>query len=96
MLTKIVNGVEVVCSDEEEALRLAEDADWAAGQAARQAEAIRLAGVDVAIAADSTIAQLKAMTSAEFDTWWSANVTTAAQAINVLKRVTRVVLRRVL
>ena len=60
------------------------------------AEEARKAGVDAAIGADATIAQLKAMTAAEFDTWWAANVTNAAQAINVLKRVTRVVIRRLL
>lgn len=64
--------------------------------AASLAEVQRRASVDAAIAADTTIAQLKAMTPTDFDTWWAANVTTAAQAITVLKRIARVVLRRVL
>jgi hypothetical protein len=59
-------------------------------------ELARQQAVDEAIQSDSTVSALKAMTNAEFDTWWAANVTNAAQAINVLKRVTRVVIRRVL
>lgn len=51
---------------------------------------------DAAIAADNVVAQLKTMTVAEFDAWWAANVTTAAQAIAILKRLARVVIRRVL
>jgi hypothetical protein len=61
-----------------------------------QAEATREAGLDAAIDGDTTIQQLKAMTNAEFNTWWDANVTTAAQAIAVLKRLARVIIRRVL
>jgi hypothetical protein len=64
--------------------------------AASLAEAARKSSIESAIASDTTVASLKAMTNAEFDTWWAANVTNAAQAINVLKRVTRVVIRRVL
>lgn len=56
----------------------------------------REAGIDTAITNDATIQQLKAMTNTEFDTWWDANVTNAAQAIAVLKRLTRVIIRRVL
>ena len=62
--------------------------------AARTVEEQRRTAIDSAIAGDTTIASIKAMTNAEFDSWWSANVTTAAQAINVLKRVTRIVLRK--
>lgn len=71
----------------------------AATIAANQAAAVereRVEAIEGTIAADSTVAQLKAMTNAEFDTWWAANVTNAAQAINVLKRVARIVIRRVL
>ena len=52
--------------------------------------------IDVAIGADTTLAQLKAMTNAEFDAWWLVNVTTAAQAIVVLKRLAKLVIRRLL
>ena len=52
--------------------------------------------IDVAIGADTTLAQLKAMTNAEFDAWWLANVTTAALAIQVLKRLAKLVIRRLL
>lgn len=60
------------------------------------AEIVRDQAIDAAIAGDTTIAQLKAMTAAEFDTWWAANVTTAAQAITVLKRIARLVIRKLL
>jgi hypothetical protein len=63
---------------------------------AADTEQARLVAVDSTIASDNIVASLKKMTNAEFDAWWSANVTTAAQAIAVLKRITRVVIRRVL
>lgn len=93
---KLVDGVPVPFTAEEEAARDAEEAAWSAEQPALEAEAARKAAIEDVIQADATIAQIKAMTTAEFDTWWTANVTNAAQAINVLKRVTRVVIRRLL
>lgn len=60
---------------------------WGPEQARRDA-------VDGAIANDDVIASLKAMTNAQFDAWWSANVTNTAQAVAVLKRITRLVIRR--
>ena len=69
---------------------------YTAAQAAKATEVAQIASVEVSIATDTTIATLKAMTNAEFDTWWSANVTTLAQANGVLKRLARLVLRRVL
>jgi hypothetical protein len=68
-------------------------ADYQAFLSTQQAKE---AGLDAAITGDSVIQQLKAMTNAEFDAWWDANVTTAAQAIAVLKRLARVIIRRVL
>lgn len=59
-------------------------------------EPARLAAVDTAIVQDNIIQQIKVMTPAEYDAWWAANVTTAAQAIAVLKRVVRVICRRLL
>ena len=56
----------------------------------------RLAQIDSAITSDTVTGQLKAMSAAEFDAWWAANVTSAAQAIGLLKSLTRVVLRRML
>lgn len=61
-----------------------------------EVDAARVAAIDGVIAGDTTIAALKGMTSAEFDAWWTANVTTLAQANAVLKRIARVVIRRVL
>jgi hypothetical protein len=63
---------------------------------ARQAEQQRLADLSAALTADTQIQALKAMTNAEFEAWWDANITTAAQAIAVLKRLTRVMIRRLL
>lgn len=68
---------------------------WVFDQSLADATA-RDAGYDSAITSDSTIQQLKAMTSAQFDAWWDANVTTSAQAIAVLKRIARVIIRKVL
>jgi hypothetical protein len=62
----------------------------------QQVEIERVAGIDEAIKTDATVQALKAMSSGEFDVWWAANVTTLAQANNVLKRLTRVIVRRVL
>lgn len=59
-------------------------------------EQVRQQAIDNAIASDATLSAIKAMTNAEYDTWWSANVTNATQAIAVLKRVVRVLVRRVL
>jgi hypothetical protein len=60
------------------------------------AEDARKAGIDQAIANDSTIQSLKAMSNSALDDWWAANVTNAAQAIQVLKRIARIVLRKLL
>jgi hypothetical protein len=59
------------------------------------ADAQRRADIDAAIAGDVTIQSLKAMTNAEYDLWFTQNVASNAQAIQVLKRCLRVVLRRV-
>jgi hypothetical protein len=72
------------------------DSAGAAAESAAAQERTRKEAIDQAIAGDTTVQSLKSMTNAEFDTWWSANVTNAAQAIALLKRITRVVLRRLL
>lgn len=54
----------------------------------------RLEAIDATIAADNVLAQIKAMTNAEYNAYWAANVVTAADAIGVLKRVVRVMARR--
>lgn len=59
-------------------------------------ERLRKLGLDAAITADTQIAALKAITNADFDAWFDANVMTAAQAIGLLRRVCRVLIRRVL
>jgi len=59
-------------------------------------EVIRRAAIETAVTADAQIQALKAMTNAQFDAFWDANVTTAAQAIGILKRLVRVMLVRVL
>lgn len=72
--------------------------EWNANQTrsdAAASEVQRRAQIDAVIAVDTTIQSLKAMTNAEFDTWWDANVRTAAEAIAVLKRLARVVIRQI-
>jgi hypothetical protein len=70
---------------------------------ARAADATRLSGVDGTIAtntfgavAPKTIPELKAMSASEYSAWFDQNVTSAAQAIGVLKRLTLVIIRRLL
>lgn len=60
------------------------------------ANAARLEELSAAISADTQITALKTMTNAQFDVWWDANVTTAAQAIAVLKHLVRVMIQRLL
>lgn len=57
-------------------------------------ELAKAASLDSAIATDPTLAAFKAMDNAQFDAWWAANVTNAAQAIGVLKRLAKIVIRR--
>jgi len=64
--------------------------------AAEDAEQARVASLDAAINSDSALNTVKAMTDAQIDAWFAANVTTAAQAITLLRRLTKVMLRKVL
>lgn len=59
-------------------------------------EELRRAEFDAAINADATLIQFKAITKDQFDLWWSTNVTNAAQAIAVLKKLVWLLIRRVL
>lgn len=54
-------------------------------------EAARKASLQADMDADATIAQLKTLTGAQIDTFFTNNVTNAAQAINVLRRLTKLV-----
>lgn len=67
------------------------------------AEATRVATIDNNIATTTvgpvtpkTVAELKAMTWAEFSAWFDANFTTNAQLVGLLKRLTIIVVRKVL
>jgi len=96
---RIVDGVPVLMTADEIAARAAEEAALAPLVAAQQAEASRLAQIDATISGASfnggtTLAQLKAMSRDQFNAWWAANVTNAAQAIAVLKFIAWQVLRR--
>lgn len=59
-------------------------------------ETARTTAIDQTITQDNVIQQIKTMTNTEYDAWWAANVTNAAQAIGILKRVVRVMCRRLL
>ena len=95
-MKKIVNGVVVDMTAAEAAAVQAEWGAWMAAKPARDAEDARIAEVESSISADSTVATLKAMTNAEFSAWFTANVTNLAQARNILERLARIVIRRVL
>lgn len=92
----MVNGVPTPMTQAEETARDAEEAAWTAGDAARIAVTARMSGLDAAIAADQTLQSFKSMTATQFDTWWDANVTNAAQVVAVLKRLVKLVVRRLL
>lgn len=95
MKVQIGNTVRDATPEELAAYQARNDKAVAVEQAAAP-ERARAAAIDSAIAGDTTLAQLKAMTTDEFDTWWGANVTNLAQANTVLKRLARVVIRRLL
>lgn len=102
-LKKIVDGVEVSCTQADIDERAAMDAAWATTRPQRDALASATASIDAAILAETygaaqpaTLAQLKAMDNAAFSNWYNANVTNAAQAMALLKLLTRVIVRRVL
>ena len=69
------------------------DATHADGDVERIKSA-RLSEFDSAIAADANLQLFRTMSKAEFDAWWTANVTNAAQAIAVLKKLCWLVIRR--
>lgn len=88
---------EMIPQSEKDAARsIFEAFDYPGFQAQTTTEIERLAGIEAAVEADPTVQALKAMTNTQFDAWWDANVTTVAQAMAVLKRLTRVMIRRVL
>lgn len=92
--TRSVDGESVPLSLEE---RQAICDEWNANEPARVAaiaDRSRCSAIENVIATDNIVQQLRAMTNAEFDAWWDANVTNATQAISVLKRLARIVLRR--
>lgn len=99
----IVNGVRRDCTPEEEA---AIRAGWAAEDAKRalaNADNVRVAEIDSDISTQAigtvqprTVAELKAMSKTEFFAWFDANFTSQALLIGLLKRLTLIVVRRVL
>jgi len=63
--------------------------------AAEAEENARIDDLETAVKTDTIINQLKAMTNVEYSDWFDNNITTSAQAIQLLKRLTRVIIRRV-
>ena len=94
--TKMVNGVSVALTSEEEAARDAEEAVWAAGGAARMAEETRRASIHAETNGDAIIDHLKTLTASDIDDWFTANITNAAQAITLLKKLTKIVILKLL
>lgn len=80
--------------------------DWTAEEKtsydAKVVEDQRQAAIDATITGDNQINALKAMTNAEFDTWWTNNITTGTQAAivanlaGVVKKIVRIMVRRLL
>jgi len=68
--------------------------------AAAAANRTRLSDIDLDVSAftfgGQTLASLRAMTNAEFNTWWAANITTLAQANVVLRLLAKAALHRML
>lgn len=103
MLWKVLKGEQVACTPEEEA---AIRAEWAANDAAaalRALEQARCSEIDQDIATQAigaadprTVAELKAMTKAQFFAWFDANFTTQPLLLALLKRLTLIIVRRVL
>ncbi len=69
---------------------------WEAAQVISAVEAARLSALDVAIRGDTTLAQLKAMTTDELDAWFNANISDLASARAMLGRVFKIIVRRLL
>jgi len=93
-MKKLVNGVEVELSAEEAA---AVQSEWQAAQDAQAAaapELARIAAIEQEIKDDTVLSNIKGMTKAQYDAWWSANVTNLAQLNGAVKRIVRVVARR--
>lgn len=100
-----VNGAveQIAFTEQEETDRDAEEAASAQAAATATANAQVLEGFDTAITqqqygsvSPATLAELKAMTNAQFGTWFDTNFTNNAQALALLKALTRIVLRKVL
>ena len=89
----VKNGPSIAYLTPEE-IAAAQAATAAETAAQNTPEALATASIKAAVASDTTLAALKAMDNTEFEAWWAANVTNAAQAINVLKRLAKIVVRR--
>jgi len=56
----------------------------------------RIIELNNVVSTDTVVNNIKLMTNTEFDTWWGVNVTNAAQAIELLKRLTKLIIRKLL
>lgn len=64
--------------------------------AAMQTRVDRHQELDAGIAGDSTLSSLKQMGNTEINNWFDNNITDASSAIQLLKRIVKVLIRRVL
>jgi len=69
-------------------------AEEIAADNAAKAEAARIAAIEQEIKDDTVLSNIKGMTKAQYDAWWSANITNLAQLNGAVKRIVRVVARR--
>lgn len=87
---KIVDGVKYPLSDAEIAAKKAHEAEWEAEAPARQAKKDRVTGLQGEPAVQQLAHRIANDTSQQIDDYFASNVTTPAQAIDVLKTVVKV------
>lgn len=67
-----------------------------ADYAARLAERVRIADIDAEVEGDAVMANIKTLTNAQIDAWFTANITDLASARVLLRRLTKIIIRKVL
>jgi hypothetical protein len=74
----------------------ADHAAWMATKQAADDEAARVETIEQSAKQDATVLSLKSMTSQQLDDWFTANITTLANARALLKILFKIVIRKVL
>jgi hypothetical protein len=85
---KTVNGARIALTADEIAEMQAKDAAWYAEEPARQAAKARIDGLRAAT--QGLEERLRTQTSGQLDAYFTANVSSTAQAIDILKTVCKI------